>query len=165
MTATIVQLSVSRGGVPKHAVAEARVTPLGLAGDIQKHPKFHGGPARAVCLYSLEVIERLKAEGHPIAPGTTGENVTITGLDWATLGPGARLALGDAVVLEVTTLAVPCKQIAGSFSDGDSQRIARLGDARLYARVIREGTVRAGDRVAVESRRDGLLPSDGATSA
>jgi MOSC domain-containing protein YiiM len=57
------------------------------------------------------------------------------------------------VVLEVTTPATPCKQIAGSFCDGDSQRIARLGEARLYARVIREGVVRAGDRVAVESRR------------
>ena len=147
MTATIVQLSVSRGGVPKHAVAEARVTSQGLAGDVQKHPKIHGGPSRAVCLYSLEVIERLRAEGHPIAPGTTGENVTITGLDWATLGPGARLALGDDVVLEVTTLAVPCKQIAASFRDGDSQRIARLGEARLYTRVIRAGTLRPGDPV------------------
>jgi MOSC domain-containing protein YiiM len=147
MTATIVQLSVSAGGVPKHAIAEARVTPLGLAGDVQKHTKFHGGPDRALCLYALEVIERLRAEGHPIAPGTAGENVTIAGLAWAAIGPGARLALGDEVVVEVTAPATPCKQIAGSFRDGNSRRIAGLGDARLYARVVREGLVRVGDRV------------------
>jgi MOSC domain-containing protein YiiM len=149
--ATIVQLSVSPGGVPKHAVAEARVTPLGLAGDVQKHTKIHGGPDRALCLYSLEIIERLQREGHPIAPGTTGENVTIRGLPWATLGPGSRLALGDEVIVEVTWPAAPCKQIAGSFCDGDGQRIAGLGEARLYARVIREGRLRVGDRVVPRS--------------
>ncbi len=149
MTATIVQLSISRGGVPKHAVLEAQVTRLGLAGDVQKHPKIHGGPGRALCLFSLEVIERLRGEGHPIAPGTTGENVTIRGIDWASLGPGSRLALGDAVLVEVTELTDPCKQIAGSFLEGQFRRILLRGDSRLYARVIVEGTVRRGDAVVI----------------
>ncbi len=149
MTATIVQLSVSRGGVPKHAVLEAQVTRLGLAGDVQKHTGFHGGPDRAVILFALEVIERLRAEGHPIAPGTTGENVTIRGLDWASLGPGSRLALGAEVVVEITSLTDPCKQIAGSFAGGNFRRIVLRGDSRLCARVIVEGTVRPGDLVVV----------------
>lgn len=147
MTGAIVQLAVSRGGVPKRAVATAEVTWLGLVGDVQRHTKFHGGPERALCLYALEVIERLRAAGHPIAPGTTGENVTIRGIDWATLGPGVRLALGDQVIVELTTPAVPCKQIADSFSDRKFVRIAALGEARLYARVVREGRLCAGDRV------------------
>jgi MOSC domain-containing protein YiiM len=149
VTATIVQLAISRGGVPKHAVLEAEVTRLGLAGDVQKHTQLHGGPDRAVCLFSLEVIDRLRAEGHPIAPGSTGENITIRGLDWAQLDIGSRLALGASVVVEITGLTVPCKQIAGSFADRQFRRLLLRGDARLYARVLAEGTLRPGDRVVV----------------
>ena len=153
MTAAIVQLSVSAGGVPKHAIEQARVTWLGLAGDVQKHAKIHGGPDRALCLFSLEVIERLRAEGHPIAPGTTGDNVTIRGIDWAGVAIGARLALGDEVVVEITGLTDPCKQIAGSFADRNFRRILAHGDSRLYARVLREGALRVGDPVRLLASR------------
>lgn len=149
MTGRIVQLSVSRGGVPKRAVPVAEVTPLGLVGDVQKQKKIHGGPDRALCLFALEVIERLAAEGHPIAPGTTGENITIAGLAWPALGPGSRLALGADVVVEVTELTDPCKQIAASFADRDFRRIVAHGDSRLYARVLRVGVLRVGDLVSV----------------
>jgi len=149
VTATIVQLSISRGGVPKHAILEAQVTRAGLAGDVQKHLKFHGGPDRALCLFSLEVIDRLRAEGHPIAPGSTGENITIRGLDWSQLDLGARLALGATVTVEITSLTIPCKQIAGSFADREFRRLLLRGDSRLYARVLTEGTLRPGDAVVV----------------
>ena len=147
MIGRIVQLSVSAGGVPKRAIPRAEVTPLGLAGDVQKHRAIHGGPARALCLFALEVIERLQAEGHPIAPGSTGENVTIAGLDWAALGPGARLALGDEVIVQVTSLTDPCTQIAGSFTGGEFRRIVARGDSRLCASVERVGELKVGDRV------------------
>jgi len=149
VTATIAQLSISGGGVPKHAVLEANVTRLGLAGDVQKHTKIHGGPDRAVCLFALEVIDALRAEGHPISPGSTGENITIRGLDWITLGPGSRLALGADVVLEITELTDPCHQITASFLDGNFRRVLLRGDSRLYARVLAEGTLRPGDPVVV----------------
>ena len=65
----VAQVSVSpRGGVPKRAVAEAAVGPLGLAGDAVRYTKIHGGPERAVCLFSLDLIERLREEGHPSRP-------------------------------------------------------------------------------------------------
>jgi len=145
--AAVVQLSVSRGGAPKHAVPQAQITALGLAGDVQHHTRFHGGPSRAVCLFALEVIEQLRALGHPIAPGTTGENITIRGLDWPAVVIGSQLRVGDEVALEITALTVPCKQIAASFSDRDFRRILAPGVSRLYARVLREGTVRPGDPV------------------
>jgi MOSC domain-containing protein YiiM len=133
------------GGVPKRPVAQALVTAAGVAGDRQRDLKHHGGPDRAVCLFSLERIAALSAEGHPIAPGTTGENLTVAGLDWDRLGPGDRLAVGDDVVLEITAPATPCRTIAGSFLAGQFTRIsAKLhpGWSRLYARVLREGLVR-----------------------
>src|SRR6266508_2701810 len=67
-TGTVHQISVSGGGVPKLPVPEAEITANGVSGDRQRDLRVHGGPERAVCLFSLDVIERLRAEGHPIAP-------------------------------------------------------------------------------------------------
>ena len=50
MMATLTQLNVSEGGMPKLAVASARVTRHGVEGDYQRNKKYHGGPNRAVCL-------------------------------------------------------------------------------------------------------------------
>lgn len=148
----ISQLSISPGGVPKLAVAEARVSTLGLEGDGHAHPDIHGGPDRAVCLYSLDLIESLMTEGHPIAPGSTGENVTVQGVDWSLIVPGARLRLGDAVELEITRFTTPCTNIRASFADGDSNRIhhnLHPGWSRAYARVLAPGLLRTGDSVTV----------------
>ncbi|HLL71980.1 MAG TPA: MOSC domain-containing protein [Pyrinomonadaceae bacterium] len=150
--AYIYQLNCSNGGVPKLPVAEAELTPTGLVGDRQRYPIIHGGPQRALCLYSLEVIQALQAEGHPIYPGSIGENVTIAGLDWSRLAPGQRLALGDEVVIELTSYANPCRNIRGSFGDGKYKRVAQkhhAGESRLYARVLQTGKLAAGQRVRV----------------
>lgn len=151
-TPVIVSLNVSRGGVPKLAVPEARVAVAGMAGDWQKNRKYHGGPHRALCLFSLERIEALAAEGHPIGIGTTGENVTVAGLDWEGVVPGVRLRLGAAVVVEVTGYAGPCRTIQGSFLGRRTGRISQKawpGWSRVYARVLREGVVRVGGGVVL----------------
>lgn len=154
----IFQLSVSDGGVPKTPLEEATVTEKGLIGDRQAHPLIHGGPNRALCLYSLERIEELQREGHPITPGSVGENITIRGLDWSELKPGSRLALGDEVVVEITSYTNPCDSIADSFIEGEFKRIAQKvypGHSRLYARVLSTGRLRVGQQVRVlESNGD-----------
>lgn len=140
------------GGVPKFAVGAALVTAAGVAGDRQRDLKHHGGPDRAVCLFSAEQIAALAAEGHPIAPGTTGENLTIAGLAWERLREGDRLAIGDDVLLELTEPAAPCRTIAGSFTGGAFTRISdkkHPGWTRRYARVLREGLVREGAPVVL----------------
>ena len=60
----VVQISVSDGGVPKQPVATAHVTAAGIVGDRQRNLKYHGGPDRALCLWSLEVIKALQQENH-----------------------------------------------------------------------------------------------------
>ena len=124
MSGRIFQLNSSPGGVPKLAVREAQVTELGLRGDDHNFPDIHGGPERAVCLFSLERILELQAEGHPIFPGAVGENITISGIDWNEVTPGQRLALGNEVLLEITSYTSPCNSIPDSFLDGKSQRIS-----------------------------------------
>ena len=150
MDGYIFQLNCSGGGVPKWPVTEAQLTPTGLACDRQAKPKIHGGPERALCLYSLEHITELQGEGHPIFPGSIGENLTIAGLDWKTLGPGQRLALGDEVIIEITSYAGPCPTIKDSFIGGKFKRISQKkhpGESRLYARVVRTGLLAPGQKV------------------
>jgi MOSC domain-containing protein YiiM len=147
----VVSINVSNGGVPKLPVARALVTPSGVAGDRQKHLEFHGGPDRAVCLYSMDRIEALQREGHPIAPGTTGENLTIRGLEWDAVVPGTVLHIGPLTV-EVTGYASPCATIRDSFADRNSNRISQkkfAGWSRVYARVSGEGEIGVGQMVDV----------------
>ena len=159
MSSAVFSINVSVGGVPKLPVPEAMITTNGVQGDKQRNRRFHGGPARAVCLYSLERIRELQSEGHPISPGSVGENLTLSGLDWPAVTPGAILRVGDAQ-LEVTSYTQPCGQIRKSFVNNDIDRIAQAenpGWSRVYARVLKEGMVRVGDSVQLGESRQGAL--------
>lgn len=150
VAASILQINTSDGGVPKLPVERAYLTTEGLLGDRQKHTDIHGGPERALCLYAAEVIDALRAEGHPIAPGTAGENVTLTGFDWSLMLPGARIRLGGEVEVEITRYTSPCRNISASFHDGRFTRISQKvhpGWSRVYARVLREGWIITGQPV------------------
>jgi MOSC domain-containing protein YiiM len=148
-TGQLFSINCSPGGVPKLPVPEALVATFGLFGDSQNDKKHHGGPDRAVCLFSLERIRALQEEGHPIGTGTTGENLTISGLDWDLVVPGSRVEIGDAI-LEVTNYTTPCRTIRESFTDQKFMRMSQKhypGWSRVYARVLREGMIRPGDEV------------------
>ncbi len=147
------QISISDGGVPKLPVAEARIIVEGVVGDRQQNRDVHGGVDRAVCIFSLELIEALQAEGHSIKPGSSGENLTIAGLQWSELKPGDRLRIGAHVLLEIKSYTSPCKYNAQWFVGGDFSRISQKlhpGWSRVYARVLEEGVVRSGDSVSME---------------
>ena len=147
---TVISINVSSGGVPKRRVSDAKVSLLGLINDDHDDKKHHGGSERAVCVYSLERIRALQAEGHPIDIGTAGENVTLEGIDWELVVPGARFRLGDEVLLEVASFTSPCKTIRDSFTDGRFVRISQKlhpGWSRVYTRVLSEGAIRFGDAV------------------
>ena len=146
---TLVAINISKGGVPKRPLQACVVTAGGLQGDRQRDLEYHGGPTRAVSLYSQDLIEALQAEGHPISAGTIGENFTLKDVSWAEMVPGAQFQVGE-VRIELTDYAAPCNNIAASFRDRRTGRVsqkAHPGWSRLYARVLKEGTVRLGDRV------------------
>src|SRR5262245_9657167 len=92
-------INLSRGGVPKASAFEAFITEDGIDGDRQRDLRMHGGRDRAVVLYSLEVIRELQREGHPVAAGSTGENLTVSGIDWRSVQPGTELRVGDVRLL------------------------------------------------------------------
>jgi len=157
------QINSSNGGLPKLPLTEARVSIEGLCGDGHRNKIIHGGPDRAICVFSFEVIEVLQQEGHTIYPGASGENFTLAGLDWAHIQPGDQMKVGEEVRIEFTSFCEPCRRIAQWFHEGDYDRIAQQqhpGWSRLYARVLSEGQVRQGDRIWVEnlSKTKGTLP-------
>ncbi len=148
--ASVTHINTSNGGVPKLPIERAVIGTLGVEGDRQANTEHHGGPERALCLFSLEKIEALQAEGHSIVPGAAGENVTITGLDWDDVAPGRRLRLGESVLIEITGYTAPCYKIEGNFSAGDFNRINQKtnpGWSRAYAKVIEGGPLLPGDAV------------------
>lgn len=163
-TGRIVQINVSPGGVPKLPVEAARVTRLGIEGDGQRDTEHHGGPERALCLYALERIQALRREGHPIAPGSIGENLTIENMDWSEIVPDEYLLLGERVLIQVTRYTSPCQNIATAFSDEDYARVSQKrhpGDARVYCRVLTGGTIRRGDGVRKLSAAEAQAILDG----
>jgi len=98
------------------------------------------------------VIEALQVEGHPIAPGFAGENITVSGITWADLRPGSRIDIGPLRLL-ISAHAIPCAKNAAWFADRDFTRIdhqANPGWSRLYAIPLNSATVAVGDSVVVE---------------
>ncbi|MFN2637240.1 MAG: MOSC domain-containing protein [Gemmatimonadaceae bacterium] len=151
-TGRLASINTSLGGVPKMRVTAAQVSRFGLQNDSQNNKKLHGGPERAVCVYSLERIRALQSEGHPIGIGTAGENLTLEGIDWGLVVPGTKARIGQAVLLEIASFTSPCKTIKNSFREGKFARISEKlhpGWSRVYARVIKEGEIRVGDTVEI----------------
>jgi len=152
MSGVLHSINVSDGGVPKLPRDAGEIRFSGMTGDRQRDLRYHGGPLRAVSLYSLELIRALQAEGHPLVPGAIGENLTLSGIAWGEMVPGATLEVGGAR-LELTAFAAPCTNLVACFRDGEFKRVSQKvhpGWSRLYARVLREGTVQVGDPVSLQ---------------
>jgi len=158
VTATVLQVNVSPGGVPKRAIPSGTLTTAGIDGDGWRYA-FHGGPRQAVLLITIEGIEELVAQGFPLYAGALGENLTTRGLDRRALRFGQRLRVGDATI-ELTRMRQPCATlnvygpgIQAAMHDKHVQR----GDAAsplwglsgFYASVVEPGIVRPGDTVSV----------------
>ena len=153
--AFLYQINVSNGGVPKRPIEQACISLKGIDGDIQKNRAVHGGVNRALCLYSFERIEALRQEGHPIEPGSSGENLTVVGLDWSYIKPGDRIRIGETLRVEVTSYADPCRHNARWFTNNDYMRISQKrhpGWSRVYAKVLAEGTVQPGDVIFIDEK-------------
>ncbi len=151
MSGFVHSINVSAGGVPKYPVKEAKIEINGLEGDFNRfrNEKREGDYDRAVCLFSLERIEDLQMEGHPIEVGSTGENITIRGVDWPSLEAGMRFSIGSAT-LELSEPCAPCGKIGESFVGRRFSRVdhdMEAGWSRWLARVVEEGNVSVGDAV------------------
>lgn len=135
--------------MPKLPILAARVTFDGVPGDWQKNRKYHGGRNRAICLFSEELYNWLRAEFKiDMSFGQVGENFTTRGIDLNALKPGDQLRVGGCTI-QITNVRVPCSNL--------KKWDARLpyvieGHSGWVAKVVIEGDVKPGDAIEVVSR-------------
>jgi MOSC domain-containing protein YiiM len=159
MTGSVVQVNISRGGVPKRAIVEGVVTPLGIQGDVQAHPGIHGGPLQALLVISSEGIDDLTTLGFPLFYGALGENITTRDLDRRFWRIGQRWRVGMTVI-EFTKVRAPCSQL-DVYGQGIERAVydaaiqagdplsPRWGLSGFYASVVQPGVIRAGDPIVL----------------
>lgn len=158
MTGTVVQVSASRGGVPKIALPSAAVATTGIVGDAWRYP-FHGGRRKAILVITAEGIDELNANGFALFPGALGENLTTCGLDRRHMQLGQRFRVGEAAI-ELTHIRTPCATLdvygpgiqAAVYDEhvmaGD-RAAPRWGLSGFYASVLEPGIIRQGDTIAL----------------
>jgi MOSC domain-containing protein YiiM len=159
VSASIIQINISRGGVPKRPIPEGNITTLGIDGDHQAHQEFHGGVQQALLLITSEGIDELIAQGFPLFAGALGENLTTRGLDRRALRLGQRYRTPN-VIFELTKPRAPCDQLSvyghgiqkavydAQIQAGDALS-PRWGLSGFYASVIQPGTIRPGDPIVL----------------
>jgi MOSC domain-containing protein YiiM len=125
-----------------------RVSSLGLEGDFIASEKHHGGPDQAVYIYTQPDYEWWSTGiGQALAPGTFGENLTISGLESAACSIGDRLRVGE-VLLEVSAPRIPCGTLARRMGDTKfTERFRQAERPGLYCRVLIEGLLQSGQEV------------------
>jgi len=127
-------------GAAKTAVESAElIAGYGLSGDI--HAGQH--PDRQLSLFESEMLRELEAEGLDVSAEEISANLVTEGLQLNTLGPGAHLRIGEAVI-ELVEPRKPCR----SLTKLDKRLPKRLyGHCGMLGRIIKGGTVRAGQAV------------------
>lgn len=132
-----------------------RLTALGLNGDEQADPRFHGGADKAVLVYSHDHYAAWDASGifgQPLPPGAFGENILVEGMSESDVSVGDVYSLGGAVV-EVSQPRQPCRKQARRWKIHNL--VALMVEAcrcGWYLRVRQEGLVQAGDRFSLIER-------------
>jgi MOSC domain-containing protein YiiM len=141
----VLAVCVGEGGIPKFAVDSALVTADGVTGDKQRF-HFHGGPNRAVCLFSIEDYRLLQKDGVKCdPPGAFGENVLTEGLDFRALQAGDELTIGPDVRIAIHDVREPCKTLKSVDARFPNLMLGRSG---FVCRVVRPGVIRAGMTIA-----------------
>lgn len=140
----LLSVNISPGGIPKLAQERCQVGEAGLAGDGQAHAK-HTKPTRAVSLLDEEIIDQLRAEGYPVAPGVLGENLTTSGLHGKVV-VGDRLRFSGGVEVQISEGRKPCFVLDAVDPRLQKATVGRLG---WLASVVTPGWISPGESVEV----------------
>jgi len=125
------------------------VRELNLEGDGQADLSVHGGPDKAVYLYSWDNILHWKKALHreDLGPGSFGENLTVEGLGEDEVAIGDEFAIGTARFM-VTQPRLPCFKLALALETPSiTKTFLESGRTGCYLRVLQEGVMQAGDPI------------------
>ena len=153
--------AVSTGIFKSPVDGPVRLEGVNVAGDDQADRRVHGGVDKAVYAYSSEDYSWWGEQlGRDLGPGTFGDNLTTDEIDVGAAVVGQLWRIGD-VVLEVSEPRVPCYKLGIRMEDARFPKVFAAADRPgTYLRIIEEGSIAAGDAIAI-----GDPPSHGLTVA
>lgn len=140
---TIVAVCTSKKkGIRKKNVGEAELkVDWGIVGDAHADD-WH----RQVSLLALESIEKMRALGLNVGPGSFAENLTTQGLDLLSLPLGSQARVGDEVILEITQHGKICHDRCAIYYQAGDCVMPKEG---IFTEVMTEGKVNVGDEVVI----------------
>ena len=113
---------------------------FGLIGDAHGDPGTH----RQVSLLAIESIQKMLDLGLDVYPGDFAENITTEGVDLTSLPLGAKIAIGDESILQMTQIGKECHNPCAIGQKVGDCIMPREG---IFARVIKGGKVEIGDEI------------------
>ena len=136
----------TRRGIQKEAVPAARfIVGWGIEGDA------HGGDwHRQVSLLSADKIEDFRKCGAHVGFGAFGENMVVSGFDFAKMPVGTLLRSGE-VLLEMTQIGKECHTHCAIYHSVGDCIMPREG---VFARVLEGGILQTGDELVMEERKE-----------
>jgi MOSC domain-containing protein YiiM len=144
-----------RTGIYKQPVSgPVRLELENLDGDGQADLRVHGGPDKAVCVYSADHFPLWRDElgVQECGPGWFGENFSVSGLGEASVAVGDTFRIGTAVV-QVSQPRAPCWKLGRRWNRLDMPKlVVRNGRTGWYLRVLEPGVVQGGDTLALVER-------------
>jgi MOSC domain-containing protein YiiM len=138
---TIVAVCTSKKkGVRKRNVGEAELkVDWGIVGDAHA-ADWH----RQVSLLAMESIEKMRALGLNVGPGSFAENLTTQGIDPLSLPIGSQVRVGDEIMLRITQHGKICHDRCAIYYQVGDCVMPREG---VFAKVTKGGRVKAGDTI------------------
>jgi len=144
MAKVIAVCKSKKKGTKKQPIAEGILKKgYGLIGDAHAD----GGTHRQVSLLATESINKMQQLGFEVGPGDFAENLTTEGIDLVSLPVGTYVSAGEEVILEITQIGKDCHTRCAIYRQVGKCIMPKEG---IFARVIRGGLVKIGDRIDVE---------------
>ncbi len=142
----------ARSGIAKSKIDSAvLLTELGLAGDEQADLVNHGGPDKALCVYSFHHYPQWESLlNHSLPFGSFGENFTVQHVDESDIHIGDLFRIGSAVV-QISQPRQPCWKLAMKWGlDELPLLVTESGATGFYFRVLEPGEVMPGDQLQLK---------------
>jgi MOSC domain-containing protein YiiM len=127
--------------------------------DQQSNKKLHGGPEKV--LHQFSPLHYFTLRKHfpdgEFEPGSIGENISVDGMDDATVYIGDVWKFGE-VVLQVSAPRAPCSKISQRFNIKNLDRfVGERGITGWYYRVLNTGVINVGDKVELVRRESNTV--------
>jgi MOSC domain-containing protein YiiM len=146
MKAEVVEVSISKEkGTRKENIPEGVL----IENQGFKDDAHAGDWHRQVSLLAMESIEKIRAKGLDVGPGDFAENITTRGIDLVNLPIGARLKVGEEVLMEVTQIGKECHTRCAIYYQAGDCVMPREG---IFTKVLKGGKVKKSDPIVVIDR-------------